>query len=63
MKHVNVNVDYMQVLVTITSAGMKISARVNVKNWLTKVYAIKDLFRILAIASVNAINLVILENI
>ena len=52
----------MQVFVTVGNAGMKINANLNAKNWLIKVYAIKDLFGILVIASVNAINLVILVN-
>ena len=59
MKHVNENVDYMQVFVTISKGEMKINAGVNVKNWLTKVYAIRDLFRIQVILSVNVINHVI----
>ena len=42
---------------------MKINVCVNVKNCLIKVYSIKYLFGILAIASVNVINLVILGNI
>ena len=32
MKRVNVNVDLMQVFVTINNAGMKINVGVNVKN-------------------------------
>ena len=42
---------------------MMINASVNTKNKLAKVYAIKDLFGIQAIANVNAINHVMLENI
>ena len=53
----------MQVFITINNAGMKTNAGVNVKNWLIKVYGIKDLFGILVIVNVNVINLVILENI
>ena len=41
----------------------KINVGANVRNLLMKVYAMKDLFRILVIVSVNAINLVILVNI
>ena len=63
IKLVNVNVDYMQVFVIINVGGMKISVDVNVKNLLTKEYAIKDLIGILAIVNVNVINQVILENI
>ena len=44
MKRVNVNVDLMQVLVTINNIGTKINAGVNAKNWLIKVYVIKDFF-------------------
>ena len=50
----------MQVFVIINNVGMKINADVNVKNWLTNVYAIKDLFEILVIVSMNVINVVIL---
>ena len=35
---------------------MKINADVNIKNWLTKMYAIKDLFGIQVNVSVNVIN-------
>ena len=42
MKLVNVNVGLMQVLVMINKGGIKINADVNVKNWLTKKYVIKD---------------------
>ena len=50
----------MQVFVTINNVGTKINAGVNAKNWLIKVCAIKDLFGILVIVSVNVINRVIL---
>ena len=50
----------MQVFVIISKDGMKINANLNAKNCLIKVYAIKDLFEILVIANVNAINHVIL---
>ena len=53
----------MQVFVTINKDGMVTIADVNVKNYLTKEYVIKDLFGILVIVSVNVINHVILENI
>ena len=46
----------MQVFVKINIGGMKINAGVKAKNWLIKVYAIKDLFGILVIVSVNVIN-------
>ena len=53
----------MQAFVIINNIGIMINADVNIKNWLTKEYAIKDLFGILAIVNVNGINHVILENI
>ena len=40
-----------------------INAGVNAKNWLIKVYAIKDLSGIQVIANENAMNYVMLENI
>ena len=40
-----------------------INDNVNVKSWLTKEYAIMDLFRILAILNGDVINTVMLENI
>ena len=42
----------MQVFVTIGKVGIKINVGVNVKNWLIKVYARKDLFGILVIVCV-----------
>ena len=63
MKRVNKNVDQMAVFVIINNAGMMINAGVNVKYLLIKVYAIKDLFGILVIMSVNVINYVMLVNI
>ena len=42
---------------------MKINADVNVKNLSKKEYVIKSLIGILAIANVNVINLVMLENV
>ena len=62
-KKCNVYVDQMELFVIINNIGMKINVDVNVKNQLIKVYAIKDLFGILVIVDVNAINLVILVNI
>ena len=50
-------------VVIINKDGIKTNADVNVKNQLTKEYAIKDLFGILVIVSVNMINHVMLENI
>ena len=52
----------MQVFVTIINVGMMISASVNAKNWLTKVYLMMNLFGILVIVNVNVVNHVILEN-
>ena len=63
MKLVSENVDEMQVFVIIYNVGIKISAYANAKNWLMWVDAIKDLFGILAIVNVSAINRAILENI
>ena len=50
----------MQVFVTINNVGMMINVDANVKNWLIKVYAIKDMLGILVVVSVNAINHVML---
>ena len=50
----------MAVLVIINNVGMSINPGVNVKNWLIKVYVIKDVFEILIIMSANLINHVIL---
>ena len=63
MKCVSVNVDLTVVFVIITNVGMMINAGVNAKYWLIKSYAIKDLFRIQVIVSVNVINPVILVSI
>ena len=63
MKLVNVNVDYMQVFVMINKGVVKVNTDVNAKNILTKGYVIKDLIRILAIASVSLMNYVMLEKI
>ena len=43
----------MQVFVIINNVGIMRNADVNVKNWLTKVYVIKDLFGILATVNVS----------
>ena len=53
----------MQVLEIINIGGMKINAGEKAKNWLIKVYAIKDLFGIVVIVSVNVINRAILVSI
>ena len=53
----------MQVFVLINNTGMMIHADMNVKNQLTKVYVIKDLFEIEVIVSVNVINHVMLVSI
>ena len=57
MKRVNVNSNI--VFVIISKVGMIINASVNANNWLIKAYAIKDLFGILVIVSMNVINHVI----
>ena len=62
-KHVGVNVDWMQVFVIINNIGIMINVDVNVKNWLLKVYAIKDMLGTLLIVSVNVIKHVILVSI
>ena len=51
----------MQVFVTVNKVRIKINADVNVKNWSTKEYVIRNLFGILVI--VNVINHAMLENI
>ena len=53
----------MQALVIINNVGMMINADVNAKKYLIKVYVIRDLFGILVIVNVNAINHVILMSI
>ena len=53
----------MQAFVIINNVGMIINAGVNAKNWLIKVYAAKDLSRILVTASTNVINHVMLVSI
>ena len=47
----------MAVFLIINNVGMMINADVNAKNWLVKTYAIKGLFGIQVIVSVNARNL------
>ena len=63
MKRVSVNIDLTVVFVIIKNVGKMINAGVNPKNWLIKVYAIKDLFGILVIVSVNVVNPLILVSI
>ena len=53
----------MQAFVIIDNVGMMISAGVNAKNSLIKVYVVKDLFVIEIIANLNAIKHVILVSI
>ena len=63
MKVVNVNVHQMEVFVIINNIGIKINVDVMGKNWFTKEYVIKDLFRIQVIVNVNVTNHKMLENI
>ena len=51
----------MPVFVLIYNAGIMINADVNAKNWLTKEHVIKDLFGILAVVNMNAINHLMLD--
>ena len=53
----------MQVFVTTKNVGMEINAELNPNNCLTKVYAIRHLFGVEVIMSVNVINHVILVSI
>ena len=53
----------MPVFVTINNVEMMINVDANVKNWLIKVYVIKDIFEILVIVSANVINDVMLASI
>ena len=53
----------MQVFVIINNVVMIINVDANVKNLLIKVYAIKDMLRILVTLSVSVINYVILLSI
>ena len=55
MQRVSVNIDSTVVFVIINNVPMMINAGVNAKNWLIKVYAIKGLFGILVIVSVNVV--------
>ena len=52
----------MQVFVIINKVGTMTNADVNVKNWLIKEYAIRDLFGTKVIVNVNVIIDVMLEN-
>ena len=56
-------VDQIKLFVIVNKDGININVGVNVKKYLMKVYAIKDMFGIQVIASVNMINLIILVNI
>ena len=51
----------MQVFIIISKGRFKINANVNVKNWLIKEYAIKNVFGIQVIVNMNVINNVILN--
>ena len=53
----------MQLFVIINNAGIKINADANVKNYMIKVYVIKDMHRILVIVDVKVINQMILGSI
>ena len=53
----------MLVPVAMNKVGMKTNADVNVKNYLRKECAIKDVFGMLVIVSVNVVKYAILENI
>ena len=46
----------MQVFIIINNVGIMINADVNVKNWLTNAYVMKDLSRTRVIVKVNVIN-------
>ena len=63
MRLVSVNVDLIVEFVIINNVGMTINAGVNANNWFRKAYAIKNLFWILVILSVNVINFMILVSI
>ena len=62
MRLVHVNVDSTQVFLTINNTGIKINVDMNAKNWLAKLFVIKDLIVILVYVIVNVTNHVI-ENI
>ena len=53
----------MQVFVIINNVGMMINVDANVKNWLIKVCAVKDMLGIPVIVSVNLINYAMLVSI
>ena len=59
-KRVSINVDQMQLFLIINNLGMMKNVDENVKKWLTKVYAIKDMLGIPVIVSVNVLNHVML---
>ena len=63
MKRVSVNVNQMAVFVIINNAGRMMNAGVNAKNYLIKVYKIKDLFGIKVIVTANVTNHLTLESI
>ena len=63
MRLVHINVDHIQVFVMINNVGIMINVDIDAKNWLTKVYVIKDLFGILVYMIANVIDHVMLENI
>ena len=63
MKRGSVYADLTVAFVIINNVQMMINAGVNARNRLIKVYAIKDLFGILVIVSMNVINPVILVRI
>ena len=60
---ISVNVDQMQVFVIINNIGIMINVDANGQGQLIKAYVIKDIFGILVIVSVNAINHVMLVSI
>ena len=63
MRLVHVNVDSTQVFLTINNTGIKINVDMNAKNWLAKLFVIKDLIVILVYVIVNVTNHVMFENV
>ena len=63
MKLLNINVDKIQFFVTTNSVKIKASVYMNAKSYLTEECVIRDLFGILVIVNVSAINYVMLESI
>ena len=63
MKLLNINVDKIQLFVTTNSVEIKASVYMNAKSYLTEECVIRDLFGILVIVNVSAINYVMLESI